>query len=394
LKVIKIIYLPVSREKLDIQNVHFLFGGENGFVGIGSMLIDEHFLKKTKFIHCHPLSTSEYYEKTKESKVKEILYLDIVKMVIILTDDNEMIFLSLEKQVSYGDFTIEFQSCFQFSRIYEILEEEPDDYEENEKILSFKLINNFLLNENAVNVDILNNNPNEIHNLLVGTNHRMVLFVLGFQSYSSSSLTGNSSFGIIGFVELNNIMNHMPVDAIISAQQGTAGLFDLSMTVTLTELHQQQPTSLVSMKPPGYYSLNRSSSSGQLKTEQVQQQQSPESLELTKHVSHVQGLYRTNSLKIEKKWIEWNFYPSSSIQEEEEESSETKDSLSELLKKDADEEENQQFYHKGRSCSNESSFPEENPSASVISKHNITVVKRYERNKAYFQECFKKIHYF
>jgi hypothetical protein len=393
LKVIKIIYLPVSREKLDIQNVHFLFGGENGFVGIGSMLIDEHFLNKTKFIHCHPLSTSEYYDKTKESIVKEILYLDIVKMVIILTDDNEMIFLSLEKQVSYGDFTIEFQSCFQFSRIYEILEEEPDDYEENEKILSFKLINNFLLNENTVNVDILNNNPNEIHNLLVGTNHRMVLFVLGFQSYSSSSFNGNSSFGIIGFVELNNIMNHMPVDAIISAQQGTAGLFDLSMTVTLTELHQQQPSSLVSMKPPGYYSLNRSSSSGQLKTEPQQQQQSPDSLELTKHVSHVQGLYRTNSLKIEKKWIEWNFYPSSTIQEEEE-TSERKESLSDLLKKDADDEENQQFYDKGRSCSNESIFPEENPFGSVISKHNITAVKRYERNKTYFQECFKKIHYF
>jgi len=220
LKVIRILDNPFKANEgaFDIHNVLFLFGGEDGFVCISSM----YELKEPagmKMFHSSPLPMVEIGE-AQSSAVKEILFLEEQNMAVVLNEENEIIFLKVSNYASDdvdANFSTEYQSYFKFDSIYEMLGETKKTYREPEKILSFKLVNKFLLDAN---------HPVKTysHHLIVGTNHRLVAFVLGYSNVHEM----NSTYGIVGFVELTNISTYTTGGEKCPE---TFGLFDLCMTM-------------------------------------------------------------------------------------------------------------------------------------------------------------------
>jgi len=221
LKVIRLLDNPFKGNEsaaFDIHNVLFLLGGEDGFVCISSM----YELKEPagmKMFRSNPLPMVEMGE-AQSSAVKEILFLEEQNMVIVLNEENEIIFMkvsSYARDAADNNYSTEFQSYFKFNSIFEMLEESKNTYREPEKILSFKLINKFLLDAN---------HPVRTysHHLIVGTNHRLVAFVVGYSNVHEM----NSTYGIVGFVELTNIKQYTMGGEKCPE---TFGLFDLSMTM-------------------------------------------------------------------------------------------------------------------------------------------------------------------
>jgi len=168
---VRVIHTPVanSGDAFDIKNMSFLFGGVNGLICIGSVV--EH-ADKTKTFHCNNLPLPDV-GKARQSPVREIVYLPETKMISVLNDENEILFVKLERDGF--DYTAKFQSYYQLSQIHEMLHESSGTYREMESILSFKIVNKFL--EKAEHPTKVTDSTSL---LVAGTNHRLLVFVLGY----------------------------------------------------------------------------------------------------------------------------------------------------------------------------------------------------------------------
>jgi hypothetical protein len=243
----------VEGDKFNVQKMAFLFGGKNGALCIASIIETQ---PDVTCFHCNPLATL-YGENKESAAVRDILYLDEMKMIIALNSVNEIYFFKLQRDEK--DYKTEFNSYFKFERIYEVLQENGSAYKEPERIMSFKLIN-------KLHTDSKDPGKTFSHILMVGTNHRLVAFILGFTT-ENIELTGQPSYGIVGFVQLNNITEYVMMDPV----QETFGLFDLTMT--MDPLGNIDDTQMISLQGP-----------------------------------ELSPMVRKRSIHSDNTWMEWNIY--------------------------------------------------------------------------------------
>jgi hypothetical protein len=243
----------IEGDRFNVQKMAFLFGGKNGALCIASIIETQ---PDVTCFHCNPLATL-YGENKESAAVRDILYLDEMKMIIALNSVNEIYFFKLQRDEK--DYRTEFNSYFKFERIYEVLQENGSAYKEAERIMSFKLIN-------KLHTDSKDPGKTFSHILMVGTNHRLVAFILGFTT-ENIELTGQPSYGIVGFVQLNNISEYVMMDPV----QETFGLFDLTMT--MDPLGNIDDTQMISLQGP-----------------------------------ELSPMVRKRSIHSDNTWMEWNIY--------------------------------------------------------------------------------------
>jgi hypothetical protein len=393
LNLVKLMYLATnSWESVNIKDLLFVFGGSHCFVAIGyfTNLDQSQKVDTNSYID---LETGSFDTSSKDIRASEILYMESMK-ILILFDSSKLIsfwkiFISSQSSNELTEFQpgtsktfgkcirFEFQSTFTFSKIYQTVSDDEFTKDEMmsasnidlEKILSVKLINNFLLNENIVNLDIINNNPNETYNLLIGTNFRMILLILGF-------LSSDNSFGVIGFVELNNISNH----CLTISNAEVSGLFDLTMSINISEKSPQQQF-FSSIKSP-FKPINSDYPSTLQSTARSNFQLSNNDL-----FGQIHQLHRTNSLHIEKRWVEWAFFPS--------EQQGIDFSLNNNVRKeDSTNDHEVLITNPSRNSRRISSQKISQPRNNITLPTPVIIVKRYERTQNYFKEFLHHIHYF
>ncbi len=368
-----------------LSNLIFVFSGDNGFAGLGYIIdgrvdyLATEFSRKDRVTYRdeeEPLLRLEQHfhleNKDRAGIMKHIVILESLQIIMFYnTDENEISFWKVDVRVyekggslkSFIRFAIQtfFQSKFNFSTI------EIKNWRENgilgrkEKVYSAKLVNNFLLNSNITNLEILGNNPNEVLNLLISTNYRLLSFILGFKYFESrddkrGSFRSVENFAVTGYVELNSTKNLTTTgDSHVSF-----AAFDLAMAVNLSEKSLPMGSSFSATKSPYQFSAPK------LSPFQISDNNNRFSNACTNsiisNVNHIHQLYRTNSLIIEQKWVEWNLFTEV-------------ESLSSTLS--VDDHEKQEGKQKSNSISSSSAM--------------ICTARRFERNKQFFQDLMAKI---